>query len=140
MATGGPTVSGTIVNSDGQGIGGATVQFDILKSDGTLGSAYINICDENGHFIQDNMQADTNYKVTVTAEGYAPYVIEQFELGSKDTDMGDINIGTQSGISLIGADSDEDAIYFNLQGQRIDTPTGLCVKVTGAKATKIIAD
>lgn len=46
--------------------------------------------------------------------------------------------GTQTSISAVTADSSEDAVYYNLQGVRVDNPaSGMYIRVAGGTASKV---
>lgn len=122
MITDGVTVTGELVNDLDQPVLNGMIRFCIIQPDGSLGSEYIISCEDTNEFVMENMQPNTAYRVIITAPDYAEKVIEKFEVGEEDIDMGKISLGKSLGIESVWSDSNEAPVYYNLQGQRLTSP------------------
>ncbi len=50
----------------------------------------------------------------------------------------DFELCESSGMDVVGADDNSEAVYFDLSGRRLAHPAGLCIKLQNGKATKVI--
>lgn len=140
MITDGVTVTGELVNDLDQPVMNGMIRFCIIRPDGSLGSEYINNCENTNEFVQENMQPNTSYRVIITAPGYAEKVIDNFEVGEEDIDMGKISMGKCLGIVSVWSNDSEAAVYYNLQGQRIASPEKgqIVICRRGSQAAKVV--
>lgn len=140
MITDGVTVTGELVNDLDQPVLNGMIRFCIIQPDGSLGSEYIISCEDTNEFVQENMQPNTAYRVIITAPDYAEKVIEKFEVGEEDIDMGKISLGKSLGIESVWSDSNEAPVYYNLQGQRIASPEKGQIVICrhGSQAAKVV--
>lgn len=140
MITDGVTVTGELVNDLDQPVMNGMIRFCIIRPDGSLGSEYIISCEGTNEFVQENMQPNTAYRVIITAPDYAEKVIDNFEVGEEDIDMGKISLGKSLGIESVWSDSNEAPVYYNLQGQRIASPEKgqIVICRRGSQAAKVV--
>lgn len=140
MITDGVTVIGELVNDLDQPVMNGMIRFCIIRPDGSLGSEYIISCEGTNEFVQENMQPNTAYRVIITAPDYAEKVIDNFEVGEEDIDMGKISLGKSLGIESVWSDSNEAPVYYNLQGQRIASPEKgqIVICRRGSQAAKVV--
>lgn len=140
MITDGVTVTGELVNDLDQPVLNGMIRFCIIQPDGSLGSEYIISCEDTNEFVMENMQPNTAYRVIITAPDYAEKVIEKFEVGEEDIDMGKISLGKSLGIESVWSDDSEAPVYYNLQGQRITSPEKgqIVICRRGSQAAKVV--
>ena len=86
----------------------------------------------------------TLYKEGVNASACASWMIAANDEYHKyvftvDFDTMTVTVDMLSGVASVGQEIETEAVYYNLQGVRVDNPAnGVFVRVAGGKATKIV--
>lgn len=79
-----------------------------------------------------NASACKSWKIAATEEGHK-YVF------TADFDTMTVKVDMLSGIASVDSENASEAVYYNLQGVRVDNPAnGVFVRVSGGKATKVV--
>lgn len=126
-------IDGTVVNADGATIKGATVTL-LAKTEGAQPMTYTT--DDNGRFLFTTEELDTDYTLTIAANGYLDYT-KELSVGTENIPLGKITLEyvtvnisgkvvNEEGTAVQGAN-----VSLSLDGQNLMPQTA----TTGADGT-----